>query len=179
MVERPDLETDRLRLRRPVETDGNAIADLVGDWEVARRLAVVPFPYGADDARFFLEQIVPKSWVWAITLRPSGELVGMAGLTPSTDGAAALGYWIGRHYWGAGIATEADGAVLSHGFQVIGLPHVTAGYFEDNPASGRVLEKLGFTATGRAMLHCLAVGTSLPSMRMRLERQSFLVSPGP
>ena len=132
MLERPDLETDRLRLRRPLETDRNAIVDLVGDWEVSRRLAVVPFPYGAGDAQFFLEQIVPKSWVWAVTLHSSGELVGMAGLTPSTDGAAALGYWIGRHYWGRGIATEAAGAVLSYGFQTIGLPHVAADYFEDN-----------------------------------------------
>ena len=53
---RPDLATARLSLRRPAERDGAAIISIVGDWDVARRLARVPHPYGPDDARFFLDR---------------------------------------------------------------------------------------------------------------------------
>ena len=79
---RPDLATARLSLRRPAERDGEAIISIVGDWDVARRLARVPHPYGPDDARFFLERVVPAEWVWAITLRCEDRLLGAVGLTP-------------------------------------------------------------------------------------------------
>lgn len=172
MLQRPDLATDRLALRLPALIDADAIVRLVGDWAVARQLARVPHPYGLEEARFFLNEVVPAEWVWAVTRRPTGELLGMAGLTP-TDHATELGYWFGRPHWGAGFATEAARAVLAHGFHALGLICVAAGHFEDNPASGRVLAKLGFTESGRTMLDCLATGESRPAIRMQLEAADF------
>jgi RimJ/RimL family protein N-acetyltransferase len=147
---------------------------IVGDWEIARRLARVPHPYSSADALFFLEQIVPAEWVWAITLRGSDELSGAIGLTPE-DGAltAELGYWLSSSQWSCGITTEAARAVISFGFDRLGLPFLTSGYFEDNPASGRVLEKLGFSESGRAMRPCLAAGSEVPSVRMELPRSVY------
>jgi RimJ/RimL family protein N-acetyltransferase len=142
---------------------------IVGDWEVARRLARVPHPYGPDDARFFLDQVVPVEWVWAITLEGADTLIGAVGLTPENDAdTAELGYWLSRAYWGRGITTEAARAVVSFGFESLGLPVLTSGYFEDNPASGQVLHKLGFVEAGRVMRPCLAAGGEVPSVRMDL-----------
>lgn len=167
---RPNLDTIRLSLRRPAERDIEAIVSIVGDWDVARRLARVPHPYGPDDARFFLERVVPAEWVCAITLRDEDRLIGAVGLTPEKDAdTAELGYWLCPAHWGQGIATEAARAVVAFGFERLGLERLTSGYFEDNPASGRVLAKLGFVETGRVLRPCMAVGGDVPSVRMVLE----------
>lgn len=169
--QRPTLVTERLSLRRPCDDDVDAIVSIVGDWEVASRLARIPHPYGPSDARFFLEEIVPVEWVWAITLHGADDLVGVVGLTPAREAnAAELGYWLSRRHWGAGIATEAARAVAQFGFAALGLNHLTSGYFEDNPASGRVLEKLGFVAISQELRSCLATGRETPSVRMRRSR---------
>ena len=169
LANRPDLATERLLLRRPDDRDVDAIVSVVGDWEVARCLARVPHPYNPRDARFFLDHIVPAEWVWAVTLRGSDKLLGTIGLTPEegTD-AAELGYWLAPAHWGAGITTEAAGAVVAFGFECLGLPVITSGYFEDNPASGQVLRKLGFMETGRDMRPSLAAGGKVPSKRLVL-----------
>ncbi len=91
---RPDLATERLSLRRPDDRDIDAIVDVVGNWEVARRLARVPHPYGPADARFFLDHVVPAEWVWAVTLRGADTLLGAIGLTPE-EGADAAELGIG------------------------------------------------------------------------------------
>jgi RimJ/RimL family protein N-acetyltransferase len=168
---RPDLATERLLLRRPDAGDADAIVGIVGDREVARRLARVPHPYGPDDARFFLEQVVPAEWVWAITVRGSDELVGAVGLTPDGgEPTAELGYWLSPRHWGSGITTEAASAVVSFGFEALGLPYLTSGWFEDNRASGRVLEKLGFVETGGAMRMCMAANCEVRAIAMQLAR---------
>lgn len=163
--DRPVLQTERLLLRKPNAGDIGSIIAIVGDWEVARRLARVPHPYGEKDARFFLDMIVPHEWVWAVTLRVSDEVVGIVGLTPDREpGVAELGYYVGRAHWRQGIATEAARAVVGHGFQGLRLRTITSGYFADNPVSGRVLAKLGFVEIGRSERPCLAIGSSVPSI---------------
>jgi RimJ/RimL family protein N-acetyltransferase len=161
------LGTRRLVLRPPTIDDAVAIMDLVGDAEVARNLARVPHPYSLSDARHFLEEIVPREIVWAI--ETSGRLVGMAGLSPEAEGEAELGYWIGRPFWGRGYATEAATAVVATGFADHGLHALTAGWFDDNPASGRVLAKLGFVPAGEGLRHCLAEGRDKRTFLMRLD----------
>ena len=170
---RAALQTKRLMLRRPNARDVGSIMAIVGDWEVVRRLSRVPSPYRAADARFFLKTIVPNEWVWAITLRASRELVGMVGLTPEADpGTAELGYYLAREHWGNGIATEAAGSVVHYGIHSLGLRRIRSGHFVDNPASGRVLSKLGFVETGRAERPCLAIGATVPSVEVHLEVSS-------
>jgi RimJ/RimL family protein N-acetyltransferase len=166
---RPNLATERLSLRRPNDRDVDAIVGVVGNWEVARRLARVPHPYGPADARFFLDHVAPAEWVWAVSLRGSEKLLGAIGLTPEEGAdAAELGYWLSPAHWGSGITTEAARAVVAFGFERLGLPVITSGYFVDNPSSGRVLRKLGFVETGHVMRPCLATGTEVPSIRMEL-----------
>ncbi|KEO90446.1 hypothetical protein EH31_10180 [Erythrobacter longus] len=171
LKDRPQLTTENLLLRRPNEDDIGAIIDAVGDWEVACRLARVPHPYGEEDARFFLEHVVPSEWTWAITLKGSDQLIGAVGLTPEeTADTAELGYWLAKPYWGRGIATAAARAVVSFGLDQLRLPFIKSGYFVENPTSGRVLQKLGFVETARATRACLAMGRDdVPSVEMRLE----------
>jgi RimJ/RimL family protein N-acetyltransferase len=169
--QRPVLTTERLVLRRPQASDIPAIVDIVGDLRVARYLARIPHPYGEADGRFFIDEIVPHELVWALTLRSSGQLVGSAGLSPTDQNdVAELGYYLAPTHWRLGFATEATRAIVDHGFKVAGLTSITAGYFAGNPASGRVLGKLGFVEIGRTERPCLATGKIEPSVEMRLDR---------
>ncbi|MGC1459117.1 MAG: GNAT family N-acetyltransferase [Steroidobacteraceae bacterium] len=159
------LFTARLHLRPPIATDAEAIIAIVGDWEVARRLSRVPHPYGYADFRFFLEQIVVNEPTWAIVLRETNELAGAIGMAPHRDGESAeLGYYIARSHWGQGLATEAGQAIVRLGIEEIGYPRLTSGYHADNPASGRVLAKLGFRHVGFSNRECLAEGKDKPSI---------------
>lgn len=174
LLNRPQLVVDGLLLRRPNGGDVEAIVDVVGNWEVARHLARVPHPYGDADARFFLESIVPNEWAWAITLDGADRLIGVVGLTPEPGAdTAELGYWLSESYWGQGIMTKAARAVVAFGFDQLKLPYIKSGYFMSNPASGKVLRKLGFVETGRATRPCLAMKQDVPSIEMRLEPDRY------
>lgn len=170
-MDRPPIATERLTLRRPNVDDIDQIVRIVGDWEVARRLSRIPHPYRVADAHFFLEQIVPVEWVWAITLTGSNPLIGVVGLTPSeTADRAELGYWLSPDHWGRGIVTEAANAILTFGFERSNLSLITSGYFQDNAASGRVLEKLGFRDVGRDVRPCMATAIEVASVVMQRAR---------
>jgi RimJ/RimL family protein N-acetyltransferase len=90
------------------------------------------------------------------------ELVGGAGFGRMAGGGVELGYWIARAHWGKGYALEA-GRQLIEIARALGLNRIEAGHFIDNPASGRVLEKLGFRPTGRTVpRHSCARGGEVP-----------------
>jgi len=161
------LDTARLHLRRPVELNADSIISIAGDWEIARRLARVPHPYSEADVRFFLNHVVPKEPTWAILWRQTRELIGMISLAPAPDGRSAeLGYYIARDHWNRGVATEAALAVTVVGFASFGYLKLTSGYHADNPASGRVLAKLGFTVVGTSSRPCLADGKDKASVEV-------------
>ena len=141
----------------------------MSDWEVARRLARVPHPYGQPEFQFFLHQVVPKEPTWAMVLRQSNQLVGMIGLTPSHERQCAeLGYYGARSHWGHGLATEAAHAIVRLGIEHMRYAKLTSGYHTDNPASGRVLAKLGFKLIGLSQRPCLAEGMDKPSFDVEL-----------
>ena len=146
----PVLRSTRFSLRKPVEKDVPAIVSIAGDWEVASRLARMPHPYCEENARFFLAEIVPNELVWAIVDRRSDQMVGVIGLAPCEHppGSIELGYYVGRQHWGQGTATEAGAVVAALGIGLVGQRNLRSGYFVDNPASGRVLKKLGFVTVG-------------------------------
>ncbi len=92
--------------------------------------------------------------IFAVVLKESDDLVGAIGLTVSSDHARAeLGYWIGVPYWGRGYATEAAREVLRYGFEQLWLHRIYAAHFATNPASGRVLEKVGMSYEGTRREH--------------------------
>ena len=87
----------------------------------------------------------------SLTVEHEGAVIGGGGVfrrTPNADWE--IGYWIGRPWWGQGFATEIGQALVELGTQTLGASRLIAGHYDDNPASGRVLEKLGFGYTGKA-----------------------------
>ena len=95
-------------------------------------------------------------------------MVGSCGLGRRPSGLVELGYWIARPFWGCGYATEASIALIDIA-RALGIAQLEGSHFLDNPASGRVLEKLGFQSTGliAPRLSC-ARGTEAQARMLRL-----------
>ncbi|MDR3513955.1 MAG: GNAT family N-acetyltransferase [Caulobacteraceae bacterium] len=166
----PRIETRRLVLRAPQAADIGRIASLADDFEIARMTACMPHPYGLADAEAFVaraQAIDPaREAVFVIELEDEGA-IGAIGLHPCGSFAPEIGYWIGRPYWGRGLASEAAGAALDWAGGAWSRRAVFAGYFTDNPASGRVLERAGFLHTGEVQhRHSRARGGPAPTRMM-------------
>jgi RimJ/RimL family protein N-acetyltransferase len=174
--------TERLLLRPGWAEDAPALARAIADEQVVRNLATAPWPFALQDAEAFLaaprDPALPS---FLITARTDGapRIVGACGLGRRPSGAVEMGYWIARPYWGRGFATEASQALIDIG-RTLKLPRLEASHFIDNPASGRVLEKLGFVATGlsAARYSCARGGEAIAKLyRLRLiERQEALAA---
>lgn len=162
------IKTRRLVLRQLVDSDAPEIARLAGDWDVARMTARTPFPYSEALARQWMNGIEPGEYVRCVTL--DGMLIGAVGYIPERDGAAEIGYWIGKPWWGQGFATEAARALVRHCFTTAGYRRLTCAHFVDNPASGRVIRKLGFHAVGTCSAWCDARHAEVATESYELNR---------
>lgn len=153
-AEFPVLETPRLVLRGFDLTDAPRVQQLAGAREVANATAQIPHPYPDGAAEQWIagharEWAAHRTLSLAVTRRASGELVGAMGLTFAEEHARAeLGYWIGLPFWRQGYATEAAAAVADFAFRQLELNRVQAHHYGSNPASGRVLLKIGMKYEG-------------------------------
>lgn len=161
----PTLETERLRIRPYTEADIPELVRLVGAREVAATTLRIAHPYSDQDARDFLELAKEPDKLWlAITRRADGRQIGGIGLRLEQQHRhAELGYWLGVSYWGRGYATEAAGEVLRYGFENLGLHRIFATHFKHNPASGRILQKIGMRPEGCQREHLLKWGEFVDS----------------
>jgi len=164
--------TERLLLRPGWAEDAPALATAIADEMIVRNLATAPWPYRLRDAEAFLAQsrdpVLPSLLIFE---RKDGEprLVGSCGLGRRPSGAVELGYWIARPFWGRGIATEAATALIEIA-RTMGFTRLEGSHFLDNPASGRVLEKLGFEPLGiTAPRMSCARGTETQARLLRLQ----------
>ena len=160
----PQLHTRRLVLRGLRLDDAARIQELAGDRAIAENTLRIPYPYEDGMAeRAILAQKERcregREVTFAIVPRSGKRLIGMIGLVlTEKHSRAELGYWIGKPYWNRGYATEAAEAVLRYGFETLGLHRICAFCFGGNPASGRVLEKVGMTYEGTRRQHVLKWG---------------------
>lgn len=142
--------TERLLLRPGWREDAPALAAAIADRMIVRNLTTAPWPFRLRDAEAFLAQprdpVLP-SFVMFERTDGASRLIGACGLGRRPSGLVELGYWIARSDWGRGFASEA-GAALIEIARTLGLPQLEGSHFIDNPASGRVLEKLGFAPVG-------------------------------
>ena len=169
----PVLETERLILRIPKLDDAKAVAKLANNRKIAEMTALIPHPYGVDDAKAWIEALAEEGggWTFAIAAKSEGNaLVGACGYGRRYDEEPEIGYWIGEPYWGRGYATEAVRALIDHLFSVTDLEAIATGCRVTNLASRRVIEKCGFQWTGAALFRVRALGASVPADRFRLER---------
>jgi RimJ/RimL family protein N-acetyltransferase len=155
----PILETARLVLRPFALGDAAEVQRLAGEFAIADTTLNIPHPYedgmaeawiGTHDEAFARGERLTL----AVTGRDGGALLGAVTLMfRPAHASAELGYWVGVPYWNRGYATEAAAAMLRHAFATLGLNRVHATHLTRNPASGRVMRKLGMTHEGRRREH--------------------------
>jgi RimJ/RimL family protein N-acetyltransferase len=165
-----EIETKRLKLRGVRMSDAKRIARFCDDPKVGRMLAQTPLPYLEAAAEGWIMMMnararLERDFVFAAELAGEG-LIGVVGAHRRAESEdVEIGYWFGRPYWGAGFGSEAVGAFVTEARR---LGPLAAGHFVDNPASGRVLEKVGFAYTGETKrMFSMGRGESVDCLRMR------------
>lgn len=154
----PILKTERLLLRPFIQEDAARVQLLAGDKRISEMVANIPHPY-PDGAASEWISTHRSGWEsgsrasFAIIDKTTNILMGAISLVGKTAESgvleAELGYWLGVDYWGAGLVTEAGKRIIQLGFDELGLQRIHARRLSHNPASGRVLEKIGLVHIGQ------------------------------
>lgn len=165
-----ELYTQRLLLRAPRPDDAPSYALGIGDYEVAIRLAELPWPYSLAMATEWLRGApAPRpDHAFFIIERPGRGLIGAISILPE------LGYWLARPHWGHGYLTEAATALITWHFAGCDRQEISASAQHNNLASLRVLAKLGFSETGRERRFCQALQHNVEHVLARLSRQDWM-----
>ncbi len=175
------LVTERLLLRPPVASDAEQLHRLVNDWSVVRMLSRLPFPYPrtlTDEwiASTAAQRAGGTAYHLAITGHEDGQelVIGCVGLRLDVaPGVGNLGYWVGRRYWGHGVATEAAGRMARWALANLPVSRIEAHVAEDNPASSAVLRRIGLHEVGRGREPFLARGGDHPVVRFAATRDDL------
>ena len=178
------LTTERLRLRPLLADDAAALHRLVNDWEVAKTLARVPFPYPRDLADEWIAatraQIAAgTAWHLAVTRQENGAeaLLGCVGLTLDAKNPreAELGYWIGRRHWGQGLGPEAAGRLAHWALANLDIDRLVASALVDNERSAAVLRRIGFKEGGAGSQEFISRGGLMPVRLFTATRMDIAV----
>lgn len=152
------LETGRLALRRLEESDGKALAAILGDPEV-----MYAYEHGFSEAevrdwlRRQRERYAQYGFgLWAVLDKGTGELVGQCGVTMQDwcgREVPEIGYHLRRDCWHQGYATEAAVACREYAFRTLGFPEVYSIIRENNLPSQRVAIRNGMSVRGAFVKH--------------------------
>lgn len=153
-----DIETQRLLLRPLEEKDVEDLWPTVSDPAFPKLMSWAAHRDRSETLEWILRQAEGRARqqmiTWGIVL--DGKVVGCIGLSDIEWGFAAwrvdraeLGYWLAPGLWGQGIMTEAARGVIAFGFDDLGLHKIKVAHLDGNPASQKVIEKLGFRFVGR------------------------------
>ena len=175
----PTLRTERLILRQFQAFDADTVQRLAGAKEVAAG-TLLPHPYDLEAAAQWIAQqqesfAAGNAITFAIVLAEEEQLIGSIGVEIAREHELArLSYWLGTAYWNRGYCTEAVQAVLDYGFTRLLLHRIYAPHFHNNPASGRVLRKVGMTCEGRMREHYIRFGRFVDVEIYGMLREEFL-----
>lgn len=143
----PIIETERLILSKLEEKDIPFIVEYLQHRIYSDLTSNIPYPYTESDARFWLrmsKDAFENNTGYTFGIRnKEGHIIGAIGLHDREDDKAELGYWLGIPYWSKGYVTEAAKAIVDFGFNELGFHKIFATHFLHNPASGRIMEKIG------------------------------------
>ncbi len=153
----PTLTTQRLHLRPFRMEDAPEVQRLAGNKNVSEPTLNIPHPYEDGMAEEWISTHQPgweegTSVVYAITDKQTGQLMGAVSLVKTENSVAELGYWIGEPYWGRVYCTEAAKALVNFTFANLGITKIIAHHLTSNPASGRVMQKIGMQHIGSTQL---------------------------
>ena len=174
------MKTERITLRHWLDTDAKALYKYASDPEVGPRAGWQPHK-SEEESLEIIRTVFNNPTTWAIVWNETGEAIGAIGYGPSCDcslpareGEPTVGYWVGKPYWGKGICTEALRLMIAHIRETTVIRSLISGHFTDNHASGRVMEKCGFVATGENVFdNSLHLGENRPIRVLRLELKSL------
>jgi RimJ/RimL family protein N-acetyltransferase len=170
------METSRIFLRPWRDSDAAALYKYASDPEVGPRAGWPPHQSEAESLEI-IRTVFNNDTTWAIVLKETGEAIGAMGYgssceckLPARPHEPTVGYWVGKPYWNKGICTEALALLIEHIRSTTDIKSLISGHFIDNPASGRVMEKCGFVATGEtAEDDSLYMGAGKPIRVLRME----------
>ncbi len=179
------LATERLALRPYRPEDAAELHRLINDWEVARNLAAVPFPYPralADEwIRSAATSMADGSAYHLVISGTEGEreiIVGGVGLRINAQARTArLGYWVGRRFWRHGVASEAAGRLARWALANLDLVRVEATVATDNSGSIAVLRRIGFRHVGEGTETFVARGGDHDVLRFEATRDDLFGQP--
>jgi RimJ/RimL family protein N-acetyltransferase len=178
----PVLVTERLVLRPYSQADAPSVQQMCGDRAIADTTLAIPHPYPDGAAEQWISTHAESfrqgtEVVLAITLKPDKPVVGSVALSVNkSHQRGELGYMVAREHWNRGYCTEAAQALMSYGFGVLGLNRIQAMHFPRNPASGRVMQKLGMTREGLLRQYVSNRGTHEDVMIYSMLRPEFKTS---
>ena len=140
---------ENFRLREWKLTDIDSLAKHINNVKIWNNVRDgLPYPYTMLDADKYIRMVQAQPYVQNFAIEVAGEAVGGVGIVPLTDVerlSAEVGYWLGEAYWGWGITSEAVALLVDYVFRETGIIRLFASVYEYNPASMKVLEKVGFT----------------------------------
>jgi len=179
------LASERLTLRPFAPGDAADLHRHINDWEVAKNLARVPFPYPRDLADQWIAQSLAagtegNAFRFVIEGPAGGRrgLIGGVGLSLSEDRRSAeLGYWLARPAWGQGFAPEACARLIGWAFAHLDIAEITADALLENARSRAVLRRLGFREEGEAERDFLSRGGPMAVMRHAVTRLDLAEPP--
>jgi RimJ/RimL family protein N-acetyltransferase len=175
---RLSLSTKRLVLRPFEVSDAERVLQIQQNWNVTRMLRMAPWPQTLDLTRAWLASHA-EEWRagtgYRFALVHAGDVLGCADVDEvvrrdTEGGEGVIGYWLDETAWGQGFASEAARAVIDFAFGQLGLSRLTSGHAADNPASGRVLKKLGFRRIGETRVWSNPRGEEIQQVRYALGR---------
>ncbi len=151
------MQNSRIRLRPWREEDAERLFELASDPEIGFMGGWQPHS-SVSESRKIIQDVFINPTTWAVELKASDTIIGAIGYGPSCDcslpareNEPTVGYWIGKPYWGQGFCTEALRMMIETVRNTTDIKSLISGHFADNLASGRVMEKCGFKATGETV----------------------------
>ncbi|MBR9806435.1 MAG: GNAT family N-acetyltransferase [Alphaproteobacteria bacterium] len=156
-----EIRTDRLILRPVQPEDAGTITDLVNDPRIYRMVARIPAHQNVGQTLAWItshEKDRKANLKHPFAITQHGELIGVtSGQREQATLPFNIGYWLSPNKWGKGFMTEATDALIRW-LKQQGEKAFVSGYLQDNPASGRVLEKLDFMKADRSRVFCMGRG---------------------
>ena len=174
-----NLETERLLLRRLVDTDVEEIFALRSN---AETMQYIPRPLAKSKEEALAHIVMIESKIvdntginWAITVKGNPKAIGIIGIYKifPENHRAEIGYMISPETYGKGYTTEAIKVVLDYGFEQLDLHSMEAIIDPDNIASERVLQKNGFVKEAHILENGLWEGKYIDTVIYSLLRRNF------
>ncbi len=167
------LETPRLALRATEPGDAVRAFEIQSNWNVTRNLRMAAFPPEREDLQAWFVSHAgewDRGTAYRLAILSEGRMIGVIDIDEIRNGEGELGYWIEEASWGRRFAREAGEAMVRFAFETLGLTALRSGHAADNPASGKVLVKLGFRRIGDTTVPSRARGNDIRQWHYRLER---------